>query len=394
MSTMVGADVAELRGLANDFRAASRRIDSASRQLAPAIMRGSWKGPDADRFRHRWSSRLLPCLEDASTSLSEASEKLRQEADEQERASDSGGGIGPVTGPPWPHPLPDPNDPIPYPSGGWPGPWPPPFFPLPLPPYGWPVPWPDGPFGDGGPFGEGGPIQVDGKVKILPGFEVSLAKGDHWFTPRNTTNDPNSTTPKPKVTLASGEFSVGHEFASGAKHGQVLGFDAKGEASAQVGVSGKGSISAGAGELSASGQLVAGVTASAAGSIALANHIALKGSGNAYAGVLAQGSAKATKTGMHADGEVFAGAKAEGKAGLEVAGVTAGVKGGVWAGIGAEGSLDVGFSDGKLKIGASGGLALGVGGSIGVNVELDVGEFVDTAKDVADDIGDFFGKLF
>ena len=269
MSTMVGADIAELRQLANDFRAASRRIDSASRQLAPAIMRGSWQGRDADRFRQRWSSRLLPCLEDASATLAEASETLRQEADEQERASDSGGGIGgvgPISGAPWPHPLPDPDDPIPYPPGGWPGPWPPPFFPVPMPPGGWPIPWPNGPFGEGGLFGEDGFFQIEHPLDWFPGGEVSLAKGDHWFTPNNTTNDPNSTTPKPKLTILSGKLEVGHEFASGEREGQILGFDAKGEADARAGLFAKGSVAVSPGELSASGQLVAGVTASAAGS--------------------------------------------------------------------------------------------------------------------------------
>lgn len=47
-----------------------------------------------------------------------------------------------------------------------------------------------------------------------------------------------------------------------------------------------------------------------------------------------------------------------------------------------------------MKLGASGGVALGVGGSIGLNVEIDVGEMVDTAKDVAEGVGNFFDKIF
>lgn len=200
MGTMVGADIAELRQLAGDFRAASRRIDGASRQLAPAIMRGSWQGRDADRFRQRWSSRLLPCLEDASATLAEASRRCARRPTSRSapatRAAASA--AWPDLGRPWPHPLPDPDDPIPYPPGGWPGPWPPPFFPVPMPPGGWPIPWPDGPFGEGGLFGEDGFFQIEHPLDWFPGGEVSLAaKGDHWFTPNNTTNDPNSTTPNP-----------------------------------------------------------------------------------------------------------------------------------------------------------------------------------------------------
>lgn len=43
-----------------------------------------------------------------------------------------------------------------------------------------------------------------------------------------------------------------------------------------------------------------------------------------------------------------------------------------------------------MKLGASGGVALGVCGSIGLNVEIDVGEMVD----VAEGVGNFFDKIF
>lgn len=124
----------------------------------------------------------------------------------------------------------------------------------------------------------------------------------------------------------------------------------------------------------------------------------LKGEVAADAAVLATAKGDATigLTGVHAEGEVFAGAKAGGSASGSIAGV--GVEGTAegWAGIGASGHVDVGYDDGKITLGGSGGIAFGIGGKLGGDVTVDVGGVVDAADDVADfagDVADTVGDL-
>lgn len=94
MAEMFGADVAQLRQLAKNFTSAADTLDRAGRELTSAITRGAWKGSDAERFRQRWTGRLQPALAATSRSLAEGAVTLRENADEQERASDSGGSFG------------------------------------------------------------------------------------------------------------------------------------------------------------------------------------------------------------------------------------------------------------------------------------------------------------
>jgi uncharacterized protein YukE len=124
----------------------------------------------------------------------------------------------------------------------------------------------------------------------------------------------------------------------------------------------------------------------------------LKGEVAANAAVLATAKGDATigLTGAHAEGEVFAGAKAGGSASGSVAGV--GLEGTAegWAGIGASGHVDVGYDDGKITLGGSGGIAFGIGGKLGGNVTVDVGGVIDAAEDVtefAGDVADTVGDL-
>jgi hypothetical protein len=91
------------------------------------------------------------------------------------------------------------------------------------------------------------------------------------------------------------------------------------------------------------------------------------------------------KTGMEASVGAFAGAKAEGNAYVGINGSTVGVSGGAYVGVGADASANVGTStDAKgktyLDVGAKLGLAVGVGGSIGFNLHVDVTPVVKTGK--------------
>lgn len=81
----------------------------------------------------------------------------------------------------------------------------------------------------------------------------------------------------------------------------------------------------------------------------------------------------------------FAGAKAYGRAGFGIGDIIkVGVYGEGWAGAGAEASGIAGYQDGKFSLGGSAGIGLGLGGKVGVRVDVDVVKAAQIAKDVAD----------
>lgn len=92
---MLGADPEQLRELANLFGESSALLDSSATRLHPAIMNARWGGPDADRFRNEWASRIRPQLGTVRDLLTGTSRELVTQAREQEDASaayDIGGG--------------------------------------------------------------------------------------------------------------------------------------------------------------------------------------------------------------------------------------------------------------------------------------------------------------
>lgn len=176
-----------------------------------------------------------------------------------------------------------------------------------------------------------------------------------------------------------GSFDSGAVSGSGKLSGSVLGAGAEAHGSASwLGVSGGASAEAYLAKGSADGQLNLG------------DHAGIQGHGEAIVGAKAEAEGNLGWTGGEVSGEAFAGAKASGNASAEVAGVGAGVNGEAWAGIGAEGSAQFGMGDdGKFHVGASAGVALGVGGKVGFDVTVDPGEVVDTATDLAGDVGHY-----
>ncbi|HVW42246.1 MAG TPA: hypothetical protein VHC18_12930 [Amycolatopsis sp.] len=176
-----------------------------------------------------------------------------------------------------------------------------------------------------------------------------------------------------------GDFKSGDWSGSGKLEGSVLGADAGASATVSaMGVSGQANAEA---------YLAKG---SAEGEVKWGDHAGVSGSGEAMIGAEASAEGSVGWTGAQGSAEAFAGARAEGEASAEVAGVSAGVHGEAWAGVGAEASGQFGMGDdGKFHIGASAGVALGVGGKLGFDIAVDPGEVVDTVKDVADDVGDF-----
>jgi hypothetical protein len=137
--------------------------------------------------------------------------------------------------------------------------------------------------------------------------------------------------------------------------------------------------------------------------------------GDAYVGAEAGAKAgvnfnpRTGDAGVSAGLDAFAGAKAKGKvrqsfgaAGENLGAV--GVRGEAWAGIGASADASAGFEDGKFKISGSIGAALGVGGKVGFDLEIDVvgtakaaskvaGDAVDMASEVASDAIDMASEV-
>jgi len=102
-STVWGADVAQLRTLAQTFGKASENLLQQSSQLGQSINSAqAWKGPDAVRFKSEWNSSHRTVLMNAASALKKQSRFLLTQADEQETASNAahGSGGGPMPGGP------------------------------------------------------------------------------------------------------------------------------------------------------------------------------------------------------------------------------------------------------------------------------------------------------
>lgn len=93
MGGMYGADVAQLRALAEQFNVAADEIERAGRVLAQDIATtASWHGPDAVSFRGAWNSSHHPRVTSATSALRAAARTVRLNADQQDRASAVEGG--------------------------------------------------------------------------------------------------------------------------------------------------------------------------------------------------------------------------------------------------------------------------------------------------------------
>jgi hypothetical protein len=176
----------------------------------------------------------------------------------------------------------------------------------------------------------------------------------------------------------AGTFDDGFLAGKGSLSADVLG--AAAEAHAKWGQDG---LSAGA---SAEAYLA---KAAAAGELNFGDHASVSGEGEAFVGARAELEQSLSWTGAEHSAEAFAGARVEGSVGAEVAGIGAGLNGEAWAGAGIETSAQVGMGDdGKFHLGGSFGLGLGVGGKIGFEMSVDPGAVVDTAAEVAGNIGE------
>jgi uncharacterized protein YukE len=93
---LYGADIAQLRSLAKDFQRASQVLQLQGKSLTNLIGSSTaWTGNDASTFREEWNSSHRKTLMAASQLLEKGSKELRANAEDQERASTSGGAGGP-----------------------------------------------------------------------------------------------------------------------------------------------------------------------------------------------------------------------------------------------------------------------------------------------------------
>ncbi|MFF1883292.1 WXG100 family type VII secretion target [Pseudarthrobacter sp. NPDC058196] len=93
--TLWGADVEQLRTLAQQFSKTADLLQQQSTQLSSQINNNpAWKGADAQRFRSDWNSNHRTLLQQTVSRLQQESKVLLQNADEQEQASSNNGSGG------------------------------------------------------------------------------------------------------------------------------------------------------------------------------------------------------------------------------------------------------------------------------------------------------------
>jgi hypothetical protein len=90
-----GADVDQLRTLARQFSKTADLLLQQSTQLSGQINNTpAWKGQDAEHFRSDWNGSHRTLLQKTASRLKQESKLLLANADEQEKASSSGGAGG------------------------------------------------------------------------------------------------------------------------------------------------------------------------------------------------------------------------------------------------------------------------------------------------------------
>ena len=88
---MYGADVVQLRTLAQRMDLASRSLDSIAASLHSQVQGARWEGADGVRFSSDWSRQYRPDLREVARRLDDAAKLIRRNATDQERASSSAG---------------------------------------------------------------------------------------------------------------------------------------------------------------------------------------------------------------------------------------------------------------------------------------------------------------
>ena len=104
----------------------------------------------------------------------------------------------------------------------------------------------------------------------------------------------------------------------------------------------------------------------------------VQANGEAYVGANADVNAKLGLDGGSLHAGAFAGGKIEGSVSGDIGGIGAGVNGSLRYGVGADLDAKATWNDGDIQIGFKAGAALGLGGSVGGNVEINLPKMWDT----------------
>jgi len=90
-----GADVAQLRTLAQQFGKTSETLLQQSTTLTSAINGNTaWKGADGSRFKSEWNGSHRALIQKTAMALKEESKRLMTHAEQQEKASNAAAGAG------------------------------------------------------------------------------------------------------------------------------------------------------------------------------------------------------------------------------------------------------------------------------------------------------------
>ena len=90
----VGADVEQLRALAQLFGDKATSLEDVVSSINGQLHSAGWVGEDADAFKSDWDSNLTVLVRNVVDSLRERNTSLNQQADEQEKASAVNGSLG------------------------------------------------------------------------------------------------------------------------------------------------------------------------------------------------------------------------------------------------------------------------------------------------------------
>jgi hypothetical protein len=95
MSGFYGADTEQLREYSRLMSDRAASLEELHAKLNPLVMDDSaWRGSDGEAFRSTWSGDVSGTFRDVADRLRKRSEDLGNQADEQDRASESGGDSG------------------------------------------------------------------------------------------------------------------------------------------------------------------------------------------------------------------------------------------------------------------------------------------------------------
>jgi hypothetical protein len=92
--TLHGADTEALDALGSSVEDAARRLDAIAARLGPRVLSAPWEGTDADGFRDRWLGQSRGLLERGSERLAATGRELRDQVEQQDRASSTATGAG------------------------------------------------------------------------------------------------------------------------------------------------------------------------------------------------------------------------------------------------------------------------------------------------------------